>query len=147
MVDHSEKQLTLLALEFLGLQQSLLMAWRSANPESSDLQLLLDFPKRSVVTIGGQKWDAIKHGLGVRFTNPDRVIVDIPRAIDQPSALDANRLFDFHQSRALGTFPRVPKERDAFYTLFDQLCALGIMAQRQAGLDDGLFIIREPATS
>lgn len=59
----TDEQLLLKAAKtFIELQGRLLDAWRKANPSSNDLELLLDFPKQSIVSADDDDWKAMKHG-------------------------------------------------------------------------------------
>lgn len=137
----NERQLLELATEFVSLQQSLLAAWREANPLSYDVEMLLDFPKRCRVRVHSDDWMATRHGLGVRFARVDGLTVDVPFAVDKPLAIEANRLFDFLTSKPLVEPEAIPREREPFCVLFDGLCASGALARQDDPEGRELFVL------
>ncbi|MDZ7615700.1 MAG: hypothetical protein U1E05_01775 [Patescibacteria group bacterium] len=145
MQDH-ERQLLDLAKEFISIQQSLLAAWREANPSSRDLEMLLDYPKNCPVRLDADQWAAARHGLGVRFVRTDGLTVDVPYGIAKPLSLDANRLFDFVTSKPLHLSALLPRDRQSFYVLFDRLCESGHIVSESDSAGQSLFTIRSIET-
>ena len=80
--------------------ESLSKRWRSHCADSRDLELLLDFPKKSRFEMDGTQWEAVKHGSGVMFCG-DGVVVDIPYAIARPDVFESDRFFDYLRSKSL----------------------------------------------
>jgi len=145
-MEEKERELLGLAIEFVALQQRLLVAWQEASPSSRDLEMLLDFPKCLIVRVLSDTWTATKHGLGVRFVRTDGLTVDVPFAVDRPVAFDANRLFDFLATWPPDSFAKVPREREAFYAIFDKLCESGCVARQDDEAGRTLFCISNPGT-
>ena len=139
---NDDQQLMELAKEFILLQQLLLAAWREANNSSHDLEMLLDFPKLSFLQVQKDSWAATKHGIGVRFERGDGLTVDVPFGVDQPLAVDANRLFDFLVSKPPLDFGLLPRERRAFYAVVDRLCRSGNTVGEATASGRGIFKIR-----
>jgi hypothetical protein len=135
------RELLGLAIEFIALQQRLLVAWHEASPSARDLDMLLDFPKRLVICVLSDSWTATKHGLGVRFVRTDGLTVDVPFAVDKPVAFDANRLFDFLVTCSRNSFAPIPREREAFYQVFDKLCESGCATKQYDETGRTLFCI------
>lgn len=86
--------------DFCRSQKALLKRWRSHCGGSRDLELLLDFPKRSRFEMNGTQWEAVKHGIGVMFCG-DGVVVDVPHAVARPDVFESDRFFDYLRSKNL----------------------------------------------
>lgn len=89
--------------KFCRLQTALVAEWRAQCGDSHDLELLLDFPKRSQFEMDGRRWEAVKHGRGVMFCAED-LVVDVPHGIGCPEVFEPDRFFDYLTSQNLLDF-------------------------------------------
>lgn len=66
-------------LEFVLLQNRLTTELRIVNSNSVDFDYFLDFPRKGTLSLNGEEWEFLRHGLGFRFTRQDllpHLIVD-----------------------------------------------------------------------
>lgn len=136
-----ETQLLRLAKDFVRFQQSLLTHWINANSSSCDLEMLLDFPKRCNVSVDSKVWQAMRHGLGVRFVSPDGLTIDVPIAVNRPNAFDSGRLFDFVVSLPPDSYEFIPRNRVSFCEVFDRLFHSGLLKRQVDSRGRQLFAI------
>jgi len=119
--------------EYGALQERLCDALFDRYP-IEDVNLLLDLPKRGILSVGDDLWEFQRHGVGVCFTNiPAKEIVDAHVApATQPGGIDSWRLVQYLESRGIGTLHHETMQYDATSTesldaMLEQLCRMGLL--------------------
>lgn len=131
--------------EFIAFQKRLLSIWLSENPASRDLDLLLDFPKRTTFCIDESTWNAVRHGTGVRFLRNDGLEVDVPFGVTSPYEFDENRVYDYHLSTVrIGSTDAPVGDRSAWRSTITALLRCNLLIAHVDGLGRRVLRLAEP---
>ena len=77
--------------EFVALQQLLVAALLETGDGDVD-EFLCRVPKTTELSVNGETWSCSKHGLGVLFTGPNSLRVDVHQRFSEPNLFDEWRL-------------------------------------------------------
>jgi hypothetical protein len=132
---------------FVVLQGQLITAWRSACPDSCDLEWVTDFPWRIEVTCMERIWMAKKHGAGVRFESGS-LVVDVPHHVSETDWFESNRVYDYLESRNLLSIvdPSRGRERRALlFDAFERWATQGILVKREDEYGSAMYRLTQSA--
>ncbi|MBX5242719.1 DUF6896 domain-containing protein [Rhizobium sp. NLR22b] len=90
--------------ELLNLQHKLLSAFTRNYPEANDFTSLLNFPRSGALVVDGERWNFVKHGLGLRFVREEPVpqlVVDMHDQLGNYDKVDWWRLTLFLESMGI----------------------------------------------
>lgn len=86
-------------VQLVDLQTRLLAAFNQQNPNVSDWETLLDFPRSGSVSPLERVWDFKRHGVGLRFVERHKgTVVDMHQYLRDPKVFDAWRLEQYLES-------------------------------------------------
>jgi hypothetical protein len=121
--------------EFCAMQRELIRELRRIFPQSTDLRLLLDFPRAGSLLVLGDSWAFNRHGLGFRF----RRLQETPGAV-----VDAHDHFpdgDFVDGWRLGQYLESvgkPVDEDELEAQLERLCESGELTRAGKGYRLGM---------
>jgi hypothetical protein len=96
MLALSPERILQIATAVASIQKKLLQVFFLENPGVVDFKLLTDFPKRGVLTVDGEVWSYVKHGLGYSFSSERGRVIDMHNHFGKDSRLiDAHRLTEY----------------------------------------------------
>ena len=84
--------------EFVALQQLLVAALLETCDGTMD-EFLFRVPKTTKLSVNGETWSCSKHGLGVLFTGPNSLRVDVHQRFSEPNLFDEWRLQIYFRSQ------------------------------------------------
>ncbi|WP_411195924.1 DUF6896 domain-containing protein [Rhizobium sp.] len=87
--------------ELISLQHQLSLAFARSYPQANDFISLLNFPQSGALVVDGQRWNFVKHGLGLRFVREEPVpqlVVDMHDQFGDYAKVDWWRLTLFLES-------------------------------------------------
>ena len=91
----SPKEFEKVVREYVRLQTALQRAFLEQNHSVHDWRLLTDVPRHGYVDALGLKWSYKKHGLGVRFSNTKKGVVDVHNHFLSYGLVDAQRICEY----------------------------------------------------
>lgn len=80
---------------FCILQSELQEKFIEKNSISNDWKYLTDLPRRGDLSVRGEKWNYVRHGLGVRFVGESGIVIDVHRDILNRRVVDAHRVCEY----------------------------------------------------
>lgn len=81
--------------EYVRLQTALQREFLKQNSAVHDWKFLTDVPRHGHVRALGVKWSYTKHGLGVRFFNDQKGVVDVHNHVSVSGLVDAQRMCEY----------------------------------------------------
>ncbi|MBX5192790.1 hypothetical protein HJB86_28555 [Rhizobium sp. NZLR3b] len=90
--------------ELINIQHQLFLAFTRNYPEASDFTYLLNFPRSGALVVDGQRWNFVRHGLGLRFVREEpipQLVVEMHDQFGNYAKVDWWRLTLFLESMGI----------------------------------------------
>lgn len=110
--------------DFIKYQQSLSKKFIDNFPETTNSNWLLDAPKNGEIDCCGEKWNFLKHGIGISFSRVipiPNVIIDVHNHFGESLLIDEWRFSQFLES--IGC----EKTKEEIIDFFHQMESFGII--------------------